>query len=82
MRTLWRLSGLLTEPTVKGSRCRCFRILNCIVAGLFGLILWLIVRLFALDSPDWMICFIGYPVVVHGLFGSTLYINAHNDSEE
>jgi len=32
--------------------------------GLAGLALWLIVRSWALSSWDWMVCFIGYPVML------------------
>jgi hypothetical protein len=83
MRTLWKLSGLLVEPTTKERRYWCFRILNCFIAGFIGLIVWLIVRLFALDSIDWLICFVGYPVMFHGVIGSSIYLmNVDDDSEE
>ena len=83
MHTLWVLSGLLMEPTTRERRHWCFRLLNCVTAGLTGLLAWLMIRGFALDSTDWLICFVGYPVIFHGLLGSSIYLmNVEDDSEE
>ena len=34
------------------------------IFGVTGLILWFLVRIWALNSLDWMFCFIGYPVII------------------
>ncbi len=82
MRKLWKLSGRLSKTDDRERRCGCFLMLNCMIAGFAGLIVWLIVRLFALDSIDWLVCFIGFPVVFHGIIGSSVYLmNLNEDSE-
>lgn len=74
MRTLWELSGYLIDPENRKSRENCFRFMNFLLFGLIGLIIWLIVRQFALDSTEWLLCFIGFPAVFCGLFGASIYI--------
>ncbi len=34
------------------------------VFALVGLAVWLIIRIWALSTWDWMVCFIGYPIVI------------------
>ncbi len=83
MHSLWILSGILTRSASLSRRRLCFRLLNCLLAGLAGGLTWLLVRSFALDSLDWLICFVGYPVMFHGLLGSTVYLmRVDNDTEE
>lgn len=44
-----------------------YRVALLILGTLFalaGLALWLIIRIWALSTWDWMVCFIGYPVVI------------------
>ena len=81
MRTLWQLSGLLIDPESKKSRELCFRFLSFLLFGLTGLLIWLIVRQFVLDSTEWLLCFAGFPAVFCGLFGASIYIlNMKDDS--
>ena len=83
MHILWTLSGILTKNAAKEKRQKCFRLLACTLSGLTGLILWGIVQLFALNSLDWLICFVGYPVMFFGVLGSSFYlICKDNDLEE
>ncbi len=83
MRALWVFSGILTQSASLPRRRWCFRLLNCLLAGLAGGMVWLLVRSFALDSLDWLICFVGYPVMFHGLLGSTVYLmRVDKDTEE
>ncbi len=35
-----------------------------ILFGAAGFILWLLIRPWALATRDWMLCFIGYPVIL------------------
>lgn len=35
-----------------------------IMSALAGFTVWMIVRTWVLSTPEWMICFIGYPVVI------------------
>ncbi len=83
MKTLWKLTCRLTEHETLDRRRKCFLFLNCILSGVAGLLIWLIVRRFALDAPQWMFCFVGYPAVFHGFAGGVLYImNADDRPEE
>lgn len=40
-----------------------------LLAGIIGFCIWLIVSLFTLKTVDWMICFIGYSMVLAFLIG-------------
>ena len=42
-----------------------------------GLITWLIIRIWALSSWDWMICFAGYPAVISWF--AILFYGSHHD---
>ena len=58
------------------SKFRIFRIALEIPAGLTGLLLWLIIRSRYLQTRDWMVCFIGYPIII-SWFISILFICRH-----
>ncbi len=45
------------------TKFRVFLLLEALIYGLAGFAVWGIVQLFALRSVEWMICFIGYPVI-------------------
>ncbi len=47
---------------------------NVVLFGLAGLLVWCVVRLFALDTWMWMSCFIGYGAVAVGYIGGMLYL--------
>ena len=74
MKALWKLTCRLTGQKSLEAREKCFLLLNCTGSGMVGLVTWLIVRIFALHTPDWMVCFIGYPVMFHGFFGGLMYL--------
>lgn len=38
--------------------------MTCPVAGVLGAMIWWIVQLWCLRSWDWLVCFIGYPVII------------------
>ena len=83
MRWLWTISAVIAAPASRDKRRRCFLFLNSLLAGLAGLVLWLVVRVFALDSFDWLLCFVGYPVMLHGVLGGSVYLlHVDDDSEE
>ena len=54
-----------------------FRIILEIPAGVIGLLLWLFIRIWCLKTWDWMICFIGYPVITTWLV-AVLYSCRHD----
>lgn len=39
-----------------------------ILFALIGLVVWLVIRTWILSTWDWMICFIGYPIVLSWFF--------------
>lgn len=41
-----------------------FFLLTGILLSLCGLFAWLIIRRWALNSWDWLICFLGYPFII------------------
>lgn len=46
------------------------------VFALIGFALWLIVRIWALSTWDWMVCFVGYPIAASWL-AVFFYSNDH-----
>ena len=46
------------------NKFRLFRATLEIPAGLIGLLLWFFIRIWCLETLDWMICFIGYPIII------------------
>lgn len=49
--------------TVKTKYLAILSILSAI-SGIIGIIIWLIVRIRFFSTPDWIICFIGYPIII------------------
>ncbi len=53
----------------------------CVILGTLsafaGFALWSIVRIWVLNSWDWMFCFIGYPVVI-SIFALVFYAGSHD----
>ncbi len=47
------------------------------ISAFAGFALWSIVRIWALGSWDWMLCFIGYPVVI-SIFAFVFYAGSHD----
>lgn len=62
MRTLWTyLDGKNWQA---GTKYKIILLLLGTVFALTGFAVWLIIRIWTLSTWDWMICFIGYPVVI------------------
>ncbi len=38
-----------------------------VLSALLGFVLWLVIRSWTLSTADWMVCFIGYPVIISWL---------------
>lgn len=47
---------------------------NMILFGVLGLALWSVVQIFAFQTVEWMICFIGYPAFFLGCIGGILWL--------
>ena len=56
---------------------RFFIIINCLVSGILGLLIWLFIGKYYFKGPLWLICFIGYPSLFVGVFGSLLHLSNH-----
>lgn len=56
--------------------------LTGILFSLCGVLIWLFVRRWALDSWDWMVCFMGYPFIIawFTVFLLTISNDFHNGS--
>ena len=55
-------------------KVRSFLTMNTLIFAVMGLLAWTAVRLFAFNSIEWMLCFIGYPAVILGIFGGSIYL--------
>lgn len=51
-----------------------FLVLNTIVWAVIGFAVWCIVRLAALDSIQWVICFMCYPAFFIGIVGGIIFL--------
>lgn len=51
-----------------------FLFLNTIIFTCLGLMVWLVVRFFALETIDWAICFAGYSGCFIGFIGGVLFL--------
>lgn len=59
------------------NKFRLFRISLEIIFGIAGLLIWLVVQNRTLKTWDWMLCFIGGPIVI-SWFVALLYHNYHS----
>ncbi|MCR4715691.1 MAG: hypothetical protein K5656_00790 [Lachnospiraceae bacterium] len=48
----------------------------CAASAFVGLIIWRIVSIWSLNSIDWMLCLLGYPIVI-SLYASYIYYCNH-----
>lgn len=55
-----------------------FLFFNSVMCGVLGLLVWLVVSRFALNTIDWAICFAGYPALFIGLFGGFFFLFRKN----
>lgn len=51
-----------------------FLICNTLIFAFAGLMLWMIIRLFLFDNFTGLLCFVGYPAVLFGIFGGAFYL--------
>ena len=62
MRYLW---NYIEDKNWKaGTKYRAFLWVLGFIFGVIGLILWSFVQLWTLKAMEWMICFVGYPVIL------------------
>ena len=47
-----------------GTKYRVALLILGTLYALVGLAVWLIIRIWALSTWDWMVCFLGYPVII------------------
>ncbi len=62
MKTLW--TYIDRKPWREETKYRTAFLIHFILSVLAGLVVWLVVRTWAFSSPDWMICFLGYPALI------------------
>ena len=75
MKKLWnRVDGLNLKA---GKKLRLFRLTLEFSSALLGLLIWLLIQNRILNTWDWLICFIGYPVMITWI-ASMLYSCNHD----
>lgn len=62
IKLLWNLIDRKNYPIE--TKIKMVLLISGILYGLFGFLIWLPVHLIALDSLDWLLCFIGYPIIL------------------
>ena len=72
MSRLWKW---IDEKNIsKEVKAKLFLFVNSIMFGVIGLVLWVIVSGFGLNSWDWALCFIGYPGFFIGYIGGFVFL--------
>ena len=82
MGAIWnRINNFNINDTAKN---KLFIALVSVLYGIAGGLIWLTVGKVFLPEIYWGLCFIGYPVVLGGIFGGILYLYNHefNKKEE
>lgn len=49
----------------------------CVISAVIGFVLWCVIRLWALDSIDWLMCFILYPILI-AILWTFIYTDRHS----
>lgn len=62
MHRLW--SYIDSKKLHEATKYRLLLIILGLLSALAGFGIWLIIRLFALSTLDWMLCFVGFPVIL------------------
>ncbi len=75
MKKLWNIINRL--ETKKSMKNRIFLVSLIFVNIVIGGTIWLLIGRLLLPGIDWLICFMGYPVVFIGFFGGVLYLYNH-----
>lgn len=78
MKRLWTI---LNKSNLKYDvKNRIFIAVMTIISSILGGFVWLVLGRMIFPEISWLICFIGYPGIVKGFFGSILYIYNHEFS--
>lgn len=75
MKKLW--TALAETHLTASAKSRWFIALMVIGTSALGGILWLLFGRIFLAEVSWLLCFIGYPGVFWGFFGSVVYLYNH-----
>ena len=75
MKALWNYVHNLDATLERKSAI--FLSVLCILCGGAGFFVWFVLHFFVLDSFIWAFCFTGWPAVLFGILGGTLYLFAH-----
>lgn len=75
MKKIWTL---VNQTSLKReTKNQLFLILEVIITGSIGCLLWLTLGRLLLSGLSWLICFICYPAYFIGFFGGLLYLCNH-----
>lgn len=76
MSRLWRLID--NKKYSEERKIRIFLFINCLKYGVLGFLIWLVVKMFALNTWEWALCFICYPGFLIGYIGSFIFLCLKN----
>ncbi len=75
MKALWTyINGL---KTMKSRKNRLYVTSLVLINTLIGAAAWLLLGRLFLPAIEWLLCFMGYPAVLVGLFGGLMYLYNH-----
>lgn len=72
MKVLW--NKIQSCKMSNRAKRRWFLFLNSIIFGLIGFAMWLVIRMFALSTIDWALCFTGYLAIFVGYIGGYIFL--------
>ena len=72
MKTLW---NMVNQIHIKNTwKNNLFLVLFILINMVLGACAWLLLGRLILPGTDWLLCFMGYPAIVVGLFGGVIYL--------
>ncbi|MCR4588101.1 MAG: hypothetical protein K5682_06800 [Lachnospiraceae bacterium] len=74
MKTLW--TYINSKKWKTPNKYRFIFFISGFTGAFAGFVLWLVIHIWALSTLDWMLCFIGYPILL-SLFWVYIYTSNH-----
>ena len=75
MKSLWNTINKL--HLTRECKIKLFLLFHTVICGLVGVLLWIPIHFYALNSAPWFFFFMGYPAVFIGVFGGIIYLYNH-----
>lgn len=75
MKRLW--SAINNMKIKRGAKNKLYVGALILINIVIGGVIWLTFGRIIMPGKDWLLCFMGYPAIICGFFGGTLYLYNH-----